>query len=248
MVWRVRVTKSAVRCLTALLAAPLATGLLAVAASGAMLPGPAPTPDETRFPERAACAMNLLDIGVRLLQYAGEHEGQLPAKLSDAFGAELKAEGGRLVCPSARPQVVPGGYSPSYGYVAAPGKRLLEADPPVMLVFDGEPVHQDGRNVLSSNGEVEFLAEEVFQKRLAEQLATLGNGAKVVREEDVIPLTAEEMARSRGRGGPTWQPYATIALTAGIVIVVLLLALRSKRGPARKEEGSPRRRGRHEGG
>jgi prepilin-type processing-associated H-X9-DG protein len=209
-----------------------------VTASAAMPPGPGPAPEQTQFPKRAACAQNLLQIGVRLLMWSKDHDGQLPTRLSDVFGESLKTEGGLLVCPAAQPQVVPGGFSPSYGYVVAPGRRLFDAKPPLMLVFDGEPVHQGGRNVLFTDGDVQYIADDIFQKKLTEQLATLGEGAKVIREEDVIPLAPDEVGPRWRKRGLTWHAYATAALTAGILVIVILLAVRSSRRHAARDNAS----------
>ena len=42
--------------------------------------------------------------------------------------------------------------------------------PDTMIVWDKKGNHKRGRNVVHADGHVEFMTEEVFQKRLAQQM------------------------------------------------------------------------------
>ena len=167
-------------------------------------------PEQTRYPLRARCALNLIELSQWLQTFAMARDGMLPAKLSEVF---VDTSGGKwrcLVCPGTKAALVEGGLYPSYAYVnVTPGGRKLEIEQEDILAFDAEPVHQGGRNVLfSKDMEVRYLEESEFQERLAEQRAKWEKRDKkleVVRQ-DLIPLDesqaqiARENMMSKGQG------------------------------------------------
>lgn len=247
--------------MTRFVAVPVLAACLAMADD---VPTGGTAPADTRYPLRAECAVNLLEIGKWIRTYRLARDGQYPPRLSAVFDQpgtpadDLRA----LLCPAAERQVDRDRLVPAYAYVhvKTPSKPLPagepppepeppadedesgndeaepeatdreepEAEEPFMLVFDAEPVHQAGRNVLFSDLRTRYLPESEFQVRLAEQKDRWdreGREYEIVWE-DAIPLTEEQYAGLR-TGGPRLlrSPHFVITVGLLIAIAVVLLAL-----------------------
>ncbi len=196
-----------------------------------------PSPEETRYPLRARCAMNLLEVGEWLQIFALAKNGALPSKLSEAFVDTSGANWRCLVCPADAPEPVEGGFYTSYAYVnVAPGGRKLRENGKDILAFDAQPVHQGGRNVLFSNMEVRYLKEPEFQKLLAEERARFlkrGKTLEIVRQ-DFIPLTETQLRNFKPSGqsflgSVHFKITAAIVLAIGVVLVLLAMLRRKRR-------------------
>ncbi|GAH38376.1 unnamed protein product, partial [marine sediment metagenome] len=121
------------------------------------------TPEEQET--RAACVKRLKNLGGAWLIYTADSEGRMPENL-EALLPYLGGAGARplLACPSADESI------PGYIYVkSADNMFRLEAPEEVMLIFDKRGNHRGGRNVLFVDEHVEWINEETFQKRWAEQ-------------------------------------------------------------------------------
>jgi len=215
----------------------LHAAVLAIAL-GALPGGPlaeGPAPAETRHPLRARCALNLLDIGKALQTFALARDGMLPARLSELFVDTAGDRWRPLVCPATAPTPVEGGLYCTYAYVhAAPDGRELRPDARDVLAFDAEPLHQNGRNVLFSDMQVEYVPETDFQKLLAAERAKWqerGKTLDIVRD-DFIPLTKEQLAAlaaSRRSFVQSFHFRVALALVLAIAAVAALLVHRSRR-------------------
>jgi len=217
-------------------------------AGGLLAAGPAPKgpgPEDTLYPERAECAVNLARIAKRLKVFALANEGRLPRKLSDAFvdtsGEELRC----LRCPAALPAVVQGGFYPSYAYVLPPDGQP-DAEAQDILVFDGAAVHEDGRNVLLSDLEtIQYVAEAEFQKALEEQRGRWEKAGKefTIVRQDFIPLTVAQRGGFENTGRSFFRSThfkicALLVLAMGVVIVLLALRSRKRGGRAAPGDGT----------
>jgi len=199
---------------------------------------------------RTRCAMNLIEIGTQILGYAQRTGGQLPSKLSEAFAGKIKEKGSCLTCPAMRPAITVGGFFPSYAYVnVVPGPRNLADAEGDILVFDSEPVHDGGRNVLLSDADeggrfrVKYLKEADFQKMLAEQRKRWeqrGKKLEIVRQ-DLLPLDGLQPETSEEPGRTARGFFASFHFKAALIIVImivgaaLLLVLLWKRGENSKK-------------
>ena len=201
-------------------------------------------PEDTRYPDRARCAMNLIELSARLGAFAAAHDGALPSKLSEALTGTDPDRWRCLICPAARPAVVKGGFHPSYVYLnITPGGRKLDAGAEDVVAFDSWPVHQDGRNVLLSTMEVVYLGEAEFQTKLAaarQNWEKLGKKVEFVRQ-DFIPLDDAQVEAMRedsaakpsgGWSALTGSVYfkitAVIVIAIGVVVVLLALQARKR--------------------
>ena len=252
--------------------------ILGVATAGAA-GTPTYRPEETRYPHRARCALNLLEIGQRVQTYVLARDGEYPPALSAVFalpgttGEEMQS----LICPAARRQVSRDELVTNYAYVhlktppelpPLPGPEGEPDEPdaddpdepdeqdepdepdepdeaeefePFMMVFDAEPVHQQGRNVLFSDLELQYMPEAEFQALLAEQSHRFereGREYEIVWE-DSIALT-EQQYRALRRPAPFHlrSPHflITLGLLAAIAGVLLALASLKKRQQAESED------------
>ena len=199
---------------------------------------------------RARCVMNLVEIGTEILAYAQKTGGTLPSKLSEAFADKIKEKGSCLTCPAVRPAITAGGFFPSYAYVnVVPGRRKLADAEGDILVFDSEPVHDGGRNVLLSDAEeegrfrVKYLPEADFQKMLADQTARWeGKGKKLeIVRRDLLPLEGLQLETSEKPGRTARGFFASFHFKVALIIivtiaaVVVLLALLAMQGRKPKE-------------
>jgi hypothetical protein len=230
------------KTLTTALAFCLIAGTLHAAGLPIGPPTDAPPPQETKRPERAQCGLNLLGILNEIQQYVLDHEGRLPAKLSDAFAGQAAQKGGCLACPSMMPRIINEGFIPSYDYVAPDGRTLVEARGDI-IAYDAAPVHENGRNVLHSDPErdgrlgVTYLAEAKFQELLKaqrERWAKRGKKMNIITD-DLIPLRGLDMDRPLPVAGPDRNMlgsrhfWIVVALSAGIIIILVLqLIVRSR--------------------
>jgi hypothetical protein len=131
----------------------------------------------------AACKNNLKMIGLALHIYATDHEESFPkGKTAAAVISELvegdylpSYEGyGVFMCPAAeadqkaweRTKKI-SAATVSYRWVA--GLKAVSRPDFIMMYDKSVEHHKDGRNVLCVDGHVEWMKEEEFQKRLAEQ-------------------------------------------------------------------------------
>ena len=199
-------------------------------------------PKATRYPERAECGINLLQVSARLLQFAAAHDGALPSKLSDAFAGAEPAELRHLICPAARPNITNGKFCTSYAYVnITPGGRKIDADAEDILAFDMEPVHEGGRNVLLTTMRAVYMEETDFQKALVEQREKwekLGKNMEIVTQdlfpladEEALPAASDSEAAPGGLSAFVASAHFKIAIVIliAIGIVLLLLVLQSKK-------------------
>ncbi len=245
--------------------------ILGVATAGAA-GTPTYRPEETRYPHRARCALNLLEIGQRVQTYVLARDGEYPPALSAVFalpgttGEEMQS----LICPAARRRVSRDELVTNYAYVhlktppELPPLSGPEDEPdesnadepdepdadepdaaeefePFIMVFDADPVHQQGRNVLFSDLELQYMPEAEFQALLAEQSHRFereGRQYEIVWE-DSIALT-EQQYRALRRPAPFHlrSPHflITLGLLAAIAGVLLALASLKKRQQAESED------------
>ncbi|MFH1731820.1 MAG: hypothetical protein ABIF82_09245 [Planctomycetota bacterium] len=220
----------------------IALGLIcSLVAAGPPQDGQAP--EDTRYPDRARCAMNLIELSARLGAFAAAHGGALPSKLSEALTGTDPERWRCLICPGARPAVVRGGFHPSYVYLnITPGGRKLETGAEDIVAFDSGPVHQDGRNVLLSTMDVVYLSEAEFQTKLAAERQKWERAGKKVEfvRQDFIPLDdaqAEAMREdSAARPSGGWRALTgsvhfkiAVVLVIAIGVVAVLLALQARK-------------------
>ncbi len=209
---------------------------LCLAGSPALLLGEEHRPEHTQYPLRAQCALNLMEAGKYLQVFALARDGMLPSRLSEAFADASDGSWRCLVCPADKLAVTQAGLRPSYAYAhIAPGGRKADDGEEDILMFDAQPVHEGGRNVLFSDMKaVRYLSEADFQKLLAEQAAKWreqGKRLEIVSEER-IPLS-ERDRQALGREGRTGRDALYFGIVLGIValilVVVLLLVLQSQK-------------------
>ena len=194
--------------------------------------GESNAPEQTQFPERARCGLNLVEIGKRLQTCVAEHGGEFPSKLSQVFIDLPTSDWGLLTCPAAAPAVVEGGFYPSYSYVAmTPEARRSSDGGEDIVAFDSAAVHEGGRNVLLSDlATVQYLAEAEFEKRMAEQRARWeARGRKLdVIAQDLMPL--RERTGRPFFGSVHFKIVATLLIAIAVVLVLLALQARKRGG------------------
>ncbi len=245
--------------------------ILGVATAGAA-GTPTYRPEETRYPHRARCALNLLEIGQRVQTYVLARDGEYPPALSAVFalpgttGEEMQS----LICPAARRRVSRDELVTNYAYVhlktppelpplSGPEDEPDEPDEnepddpnadehneadefePFIMVFDADPVHQQGRNVLFSDLEVEYMPEAEFQALLAEQRYRFereGREYEIVWE-DSIALT-EQQYRALRRPAPFHLRSPHFLITLGLLAAIagVLLALAALKKKQQAESGN----------
>lgn len=113
------------------------------------VPGPSPETEKV-----------LKDIGVGLHLYAKENNGDFPATLQNLVPRHLDDEVALQSPEKAR------GTGIGFGYVS--GLRYDLSDERI-VVYDLRGNLPEGRYILSANGQVRYLSEEEFQKRMAEE-------------------------------------------------------------------------------
>jgi len=134
--------------------------------AGMLMPALSGARQEAR---KAKCMANLRQIGIGLVQYidsVGEHRF-LPPSLKALMDKEIITEPGVYVCPVDQ-TAAPGWYCSYESIFDLTEKKLTDRLPlDTMMVWDSEPRHRGGRNVLFFDGHVEYLREADFQKALA---------------------------------------------------------------------------------
>jgi len=129
---------------------------------------------------KAACKNNLKMIGLALHIYSTDHDGHFPQGKTAATVIEELVAGdylpgeGTFICPAAagdheaweRTKKI-SAATVSYRWV--PGLNVI-SPPDFIIMYDKSLEHHgNGRNALFVDGHVEWMLEEDFQKRLAEQ-------------------------------------------------------------------------------
>jgi len=96
---------------------------------------------------RSRCANNLHQTALALIQYAVDHDQELPPRLDDLYGDVYVPSPKLFFCPTSR-------ESGSYVYVSG----LLYTDPPnYVVVYEAAGAHYgDGLNVLYVDGHVKW--------------------------------------------------------------------------------------------
>jgi|GEM_PF-3355728 len=198
-------------------------------------------PEETARPLRAGCAMNLLEIARMLQLHATARDGAFPSRLSELFTDVSGGNSRCLVCPAASPQVVEGGFRPSYSYVeVTPGGRNIADGPDDIVAFDADPVHEGGRNVLFSNFDVAYMKDADFWKMLLRQEQEWNARGKTLNVvlDDFLPLSAGELSTlTAGNASSSFfdSVHFRIALLLALAIIALaayLVILSRKRKSA----------------
>ncbi len=143
--------------------APL-SGIIAAAA----LPAVQGARQQAQQAMRSGCESNLTKINEGIVAYAKENNGKFPPKLMELNPKHVSAKQ-TFICP-ASPS--PEG-AVTYVYVKG---LTASADPKMILAYDADPQHSDGRgsmgrNVLFVSGQIEWKSENEFQKALREQEA-----------------------------------------------------------------------------
>ncbi|MCK4300145.1 MAG: DUF1559 domain-containing protein, partial [Planctomycetes bacterium] len=131
---------------------PETTGVVAAA----MLPALARAREAAR---KAVCKSNLKQIGLALAIYANDHDDKYPLRLEDLLVGYL---------PDAEVLQCPSDSSEERSYLYVPGLSVAH-EATLMVVVERRGNHTGGRNVLFVDSHVEWMSEEVFQIRWAEQ-------------------------------------------------------------------------------
>ena len=114
----------------------------------------------------AVCWNNLRQIGLGMAMYTTDHEDAWPDSLEDLVTAGYFDSDEVFTCPVQLDSEDFGEDSVSgYEYRKPPAG----AGESCMVVYDRQPAHRGGRNVLFVDAHIEWLPEEEFQRRLAEQ-------------------------------------------------------------------------------
>lgn len=190
---------------------------------------PGAAPKDTKYPQRAECALKLMHTG-KVLKTFVLARGQMPKKLADAHQPDLSSAGWEhLICPAGKADWSSEGFTASYSYFSVAIEKIKSGD---IIVFDSEPCHEGGRNALLSDLEaVVFFPEAEFQKKLGEQKAR-HDSEKVSYEisaNDLIIVPASERPPS-----PAQKVLASgyfqicAALAAAIIAVLVIMSARKK--------------------
>jgi len=129
---------------------------------------------------RAKCRDNLREIALACHRYAEDNGGSFPDAL-DRLRPAYVTEQRVLSCPRAKGQATP-------SYVLIPGLRV-EMPGATVLVYEvsGANHRTAGRNVAFVAGHVEWLREDEFAKRLAEQRRRLAGRQEGPVEPEAVP-------------------------------------------------------------
>ncbi len=97
---------------------------------------------------------NLLNVGHAINVYARQNQGRFPPNLGTLRNQHL-LQPVYLVCPTSGTEPVNGDFV--YDYVYIPGQSQ-DALPTNVLVYEKQPYHDDGGNVLFADLHVEYIA------------------------------------------------------------------------------------------
>jgi hypothetical protein len=157
------------------------TALLGVQA-GWLLPAFARTGTEAR---RAACMNNIRQIGLSLIQYAGDHDDKFPADMGVLLHEGYLSTPKVFFCPSDRKAKLPNGF-PEGDYKAAKLEDLKKvedfgsyvmtkgithaADAETIVLYDKPGAHNgQGRTCFFNDGHVRWYPELEFARLMAQQ-------------------------------------------------------------------------------
>jgi len=111
--------------------------------------------------QATVCMSNLKQIYIACMLYCAEHDDRFPSSLEEIAG-DLEARA--LQCPAQ------GDPRSAADYAIVPGLSWSsEAD--LVLAYEKNAYHNGGRHVVFVSGEVEYLAEDEFHKRLRETVS-----------------------------------------------------------------------------
>lgn len=126
---------------------------------------------------RVPCASHLNHIGMAIMLYANDHNGQLPPSLEDlVFSEDLHPSA--LVCVNG-PETPAKGPTPAelrasfrqHGHVSfvyvRTTRRISELNADDVLAYEPLQYHEAGSNVLFGDGHVQWLTADEFKKLMA---------------------------------------------------------------------------------
>jgi prepilin-type processing-associated H-X9-DG protein len=131
----------------------------------------------------AASMSNLKQIGLALIMYTKDHEGEWPADLEQV---KSYLGGSRILESPRKPK---GFEGPSYVYVSGQPKTI---DPRGIVVYENPAFCTDRTNVLFADGHVEAMKPEAFRRELKATYERLGKEMPEVKfkgEGEVKPRT-----------------------------------------------------------
>jgi prepilin-type processing-associated H-X9-DG protein len=138
-----------------------------------------------------ASMSNLKQIGLALIMYADEHQGNLPASLEDAKSYYGNA---KILESPHKPKDFSG---PSYLYVSG---QAVAGDYHNIVVYENPGFCKDKINVLFLDGHVEALTPEAFQRELQATYERLGRkmpDAGFPDKEEVAPPAPKAVGPSK---------------------------------------------------
>jgi len=130
--------------------------------AGIMMPALARAREQARS---AASMSNLKQMGLALIMYADEHQGNLPASLEDAKSYYGNA---KILDSPHKPKDFSG---PSYLYISG---QTTAADYHNIVAYENPDFGKDKINVLFLDGHVEAMTPEAFQRELRATCERLG--------------------------------------------------------------------------
>jgi hypothetical protein len=110
-----------------------------------------------------SCMNNLRQIGLAIRMYRIDHDDKMPANLQALIDKKYLSNRKVFRCPSVRPGEE---GAIDYAMVKTEGKTFEETS---IIVYDRTGNHAEGRNCLLYNGQVVWLAEEDFKKRMGNE-------------------------------------------------------------------------------
>ncbi len=134
---------------------------------------------------------NLKQIGLALIMYADEHQGNLPASLEDAKSYYGNA---KILESPHKPKDFAG---PSYLYISG---QTTAADYHNIVVYENPEFSKDKINVLFLDGHVEAMTPEAFQRELQATYERLGRkmpDAESPDKEEISPPAPKAMGPSK---------------------------------------------------
>jgi prepilin-type processing-associated H-X9-DG protein len=110
---------------------------------------------------RLKCVNNLKQIHLAMVMYRNDHDDAYPATFQALLDGKY-VTGKVLQCPGRRAQE----GRIDYGLVRTADRKFKPGD---ILVYDREGNHTGGRNVLLVDGQVLWLDEKAFRKRMGNE-------------------------------------------------------------------------------
>jgi prepilin-type processing-associated H-X9-DG protein len=113
--------------------------------------------------KQLVCGANMKGIGTSMLIYANDYDGQVPTFEELVDSGDVLAE--QFLCPSS--DAVVGDLHACYELI--PDARILPGRPDVVWMFERLDNHQEGSNILFTDGHVEFIdGPEEVEELIAE--------------------------------------------------------------------------------